>query len=99
MKTDELVALKILCTHYEVGMEFFSKLNELDLIEVHTREQIDYVHRDKVGDIERMIRLHVELNINHEGIDTVFNLLEKIERLESEVLTMKNRLRRYEDDL
>ena len=99
MNRNELVALKMLCTHYEVDMSFFSRLHELDLIEIHTREQVDYVHRDKVGEIERMIRLHVELDINHEGIDTIFNLLDKIDRLESEVISMKNKLRRYGADL
>lgn len=99
MNQDELVALKILCTHYEVDMSFFSRLHELDLIEIYTEKKVDYVHRDKVGDIERMIRLHVELDINHEGIDTIFNLLEKIDRLESEVTSMRNRLKRYEGDL
>mgnify|MGYP000653790222 FL=1 len=43
-----------------------------------------------------MIRLHHELNLNIEGIDVVFNLLEKERKLREEVAMLKKRLKRYE---
>ena len=47
--------------------------------------------------IEKMIRMHHELDINIEGIDTVFNVLKKIEILQEELITTKNKLRLYEE--
>ena len=45
-----------------------------------------------------MIRIHHELNINIEGIDVVFNLLHKVDDLQSEIDAVRNRLRLYENE-
>jgi hypothetical protein len=45
-----------------------------------------------------MIRLHHELNVNAEGIDVVLNLLEKEMQLRQEVISLKNKLRLYENE-
>lgn len=99
MKIEELISLEQLSIHYEMNISFFSQLNELGLIEIFTDEEGEYIHQDKIGDLERMIRLHLELNINLEGIDTILNLLEKIDCLETELIEVKNKLRSYEDNL
>ena len=97
MSRENFIPLNQLCLHYKVEMSFFTHLNEFGLIEIETIEETLYVHQDKITDIEKMIRLHVELNVNFEGIDTVLNLLEKIHDLQAELTTTKNRLRLYED--
>ena len=56
-----------------------------------------YIHEDKINVIEKIIRMQKDLNLNLEGIDTVFNLLEKIDNLQTELINVKNRLRLYED--
>ncbi|MBK6338750.1 MAG: hypothetical protein IPN93_15995 [Bacteroidetes bacterium] len=43
-----------------------------------------------------MIRIHYELNINLEGIDAIFHLLNRIENLELELLTVKNKLQAFD---
>ena len=45
-----------------------------------------------------MIRIHRELNVNIEGIDVVFNLLNKVDVLQSEINAVRNRLRLYESE-
>tara|TARA_R110002124_G_scaffold46919_3_gene140258 strand:+ start:3163 stop:3456 length:294 start_codon:yes stop_codon:yes gene_type:complete len=97
MSLENFIPLNQLCTHYRVEMSFFTNLNEFGLIEIITIEQSLFVHKDKASDIEKIIRIHNELDINLEGIDTIFNLLEKIKKLQSELITTKNRLRLYED--
>ena len=98
MKTEKLISLKQLCSHYEVEMSFFNSLNEFGLIEITTLEQAHYIHQEKIDAIEKMIRMHHELDINVAGIDTVFNLLERMDELQSELKTLKNRLRLYEEN-
>ncbi len=98
MNIDELIALEKLSVNYGVDMKFFSRLNELELIEIYQVEKASYIHQDKIGEVERMIRLHVDLNINLEGIDTIFNLLQKIEQLQSELTAIKSKLEWYERD-
>lgn len=87
-----------LCIHYEIEMSFFHNLIELDLIEIETIERVMYLSEDKIGDLEKIIRLNQELHINFEGIDTVLHLLNKIEELQNELIVTKNRLRIYEDE-
>jgi len=58
-----------------------------------------YVHEEKLYKVERIIRIHRELNVNIEGIDVVLNLLDKVDKLQNEVYNIQSRLRLYEDDL
>ena len=97
MKIENFIPLKTLVTHYKVELSFFSNLSELGLVEVQTVEQVQYIHQDSIYEIEKMIRMHQELDVNIEGIDVVFNLLQKIETLQKELVEVKNRLRLYEN--
>jgi hypothetical protein len=68
----------------------------MGLLEIKTIEETQYIHPDAIYEIEKMIRMHQELDINTEGIDIVFNLLQKIDALQNELVSTKNRLRIYE---
>lgn len=97
MNMENLIPIDRLCTHYHVEMSFFNGLMEYDLIEITTIEQTHYLHEDSINELEKIIRLHQDLYINLEGIDTVLNLLDKIDNLQSELLVIKNRLGLYEN--
>ena len=98
MTKENYIAINELCSHYKVEMSFFSNLNEFGLLELRTIEKTQYISIDKLNDLEKMLRLHQELNITTEGIDIVFNLLDKINNLQEELTSIKNRLRLYEDE-
>lgn len=97
MSTATYIPLKTLCTHYKVETTFFQGLNEYGLIEITTIEQAPCIHQDHIKNLESMVRLHQDLHINLEGIDTVMNLLDKIHHLQEELKTVKNRLRIFEE--
>lgn len=97
MRSENFIRLSQLCTHYQVEMSFFTTLDEYGLIETQTIEKSVCVHQDNINDIEKMMRMHQDLNINFEGIDAVLHLLQKVDYLQSELSTLKNRLRLYED--
>ncbi len=44
----------------------------------------------------KIMRMHRELDLNLEGIDVVFNLLQKMERMHEELISTRNKLRIYE---
>ena len=98
MATHNLILIEKLCLHYKIEFSFFDALNNIGLIEIKTYEENKYLYKDEIGDIEKMITLHHELNVNMEGIDVVFNLLQKEKELQLEINTLKNKLRLYEDD-
>jgi hypothetical protein len=96
MRTDNLILLKTVSSHYQVELSFFTHLQDLGLIEIEIREQSPYVHENQMHNLDRMIRMHHELEVNPEGIDVVFNLLQKIENLKKDLNATQNRLRLYE---
>ena len=98
MELKDFIPIVRLCEHYSVEISFFDELHEEGLISITTLEQTSYLHQDKISDVEKMIRIHQELNINTEGIDAVFNLLQKIDSLQNELNKLHNRLRLYEND-
>lgn len=98
MKIQELIPVEKLCTHYKIERTFIDGLEEYGLIEITSIERSSCVHIDHIHRIEKMMRLHNELHLNYEGIDTVMNLLERIDSLHQELRQTKRRLTIYETD-
>lgn len=98
MKKQQLISTQILCSQYNIEISFVDTLNKMGLIQIEIIEQNQYIHQDQISDLEKIIRLHNELNVNLEGIDVVFNLLEKEKQLRDELTALKNRIRLYENE-
>jgi len=98
MDSEKYIPVLHLCDLYQIEISFFKELNEEGLIELVSKQNSMYVHEEKLYKVERIIRIHRELNVNIEGIDVVLNLLEKVDTLQNEVYSMQSRLRLYEDD-
>ncbi|MBN3519431.1 chaperone modulator CbpM [Algoriphagus lutimaris] len=96
MVETHLIAIKTICLNYGIDNSFVEELNEIGLIHIEFVEKDWYIHQDQISDLEKMIRLHNELNLNLEGIDVVFNLLQKEKELKEELTMLRNRLKLYE---
>ena len=96
MNTENFISLNTLSSHYQVEMSFFNTLVDMGLIEVEIVADSFYIRNEKITDIEKIIRLHHELEVNVEGIDVVFNLLARIQELQNELMIAKSRLNLYE---
>jgi hypothetical protein len=96
MKTKNLIAIKTVCSHYDIESSFIDSLHHIGLIQIERIQRTLFIHEDQISDLEKMIRLHHELNVNPEGIDVVFNLLQKERELRDELIELRNRLRLYE---
>ena len=97
MKEDELILVKTICIQYELEYSFIEELQNYGLIVIHEEENDKYLEAERLTDLEKMIRLHQELNINLEGIDVILNLMEKIDNLKYELTSTKNKLFLLED--
>jgi hypothetical protein len=97
MSKEKLILVNQLCVHYQVEMSLFSVLQDFGIIELLTIEDAHFIHEDKIRVVEKVVRMQKDLNLNLESIDIVLNLLDKINDLQSELNTVKNRLRLYED--
>lgn len=96
MNASHFIPAETLCSHYDIDISFVDALHTIGLLHIEIVEHNQCIHQDQIRDLEKMIRLHDELNVNLEGIDVVFNLLEKERELRTEVHTLKSRLRLYE---
>ena len=96
MNTRKYIPLSTLCTHYRVEMSFFDNLGEIGLLDIESVEESPAIPAETVGEVEKIIRLHQELNLNLEAIDVVFNLLHRVGTLQSELQSVRSRLRIYE---
>lgn len=97
MEPQDLIPITRICQHHQIDLAFFSALEEYELIEVVTLENTVCVRSEDLSEIERMIRLHYELQINLEGIDAIRHLVQRVEQMNLELNHLRNRLRRYEE--
>jgi hypothetical protein len=96
MNLNDLIPVNEICNIYEVKTSFIDSLSDYGLIKITTIEKRSFIEKEKISDIERIIRLHDELEVNLEGIDVICNLLNRIEELQNELISYKNRLDLYE---
>jgi hypothetical protein len=96
METTNLISIQHFCTHYKVPLKFINSLNEYELIEIIDIKKETYFKITQLNEVEKMMRLHYDLDINFEGIDAIYNLLKQVEALQNEIVLLKNRLNFYE---
>ncbi len=92
MEKTNLILIEQFCSHYNVEISFISSLQEFGLIEVVVVDNSTYIPHEQLPDIEKMIRLHYDLEINMEGIDAIANLLKQINELKKELSITQNKL-------
>ncbi|MEP5255449.1 chaperone modulator CbpM [Winogradskyella rapida] len=97
MDSTKLISIRQFCIYYDVPLKFITALNEYGLIEFTITEEEHYLHTNQLHTIEKMMRLHYDLDINLEGIDAIHNLLKQVEQLQDEVRTLKNKLEAHQN--
>ena len=93
---EDMIVVSDFCTYHNIEYSFISSLNECGLIEITTVEETSFIPLNELPKLERMVRLHEELDINIEGLEAISYLLNRIESMQQEIMQLKNRLRLYE---
>ncbi|ERR1035437_6613063 len=96
MQTKYLIAVDEFCANHKIDISFISSLQRTGLIEITTIKESGFIDADQLQLLEKFVRFYYELDINLEGIETVTHLLQQINTLQHEILTLSNRLRLYE---
>ena len=92
----KLISIREFCNSHKIEPTFIQSLREYDLIEVKIVDKAHFVKEDHLDSLEKMVRLHRDLNINLEGIDAIINLLDKVSELKEEVRRLQVRVDRHE---
>jgi chaperone modulatory protein CbpM len=90
---DNLIATADICTYHEVEFTFIDSLGNAGLLEVRVVENVPYIPETQLQKLEKMIRMHQELEINIAGIEAITHLLERVEHMHEELRVLRNRLR------
>lgn len=97
MNTDKLIRISELCTHYHLRASFFDEIESYDLIEIKTIPDGKFIHRKQLRTLEKIIRLHEELEINMQGIDVIFGMISEIEKMKTKLALLRSKLDVYEN--
>ncbi|HEY5746316.1 MAG TPA: chaperone modulator CbpM [Chryseolinea sp.] len=97
MQATEMIPARDFCIHHNIELSFIRTLEEHGMIETLTIEETLFVPNVQLERLEKIVRLHADLAINLEGIDTIIHLLQRIEDQQVQITQLKNRLERYED--
>jgi hypothetical protein len=93
---ENLIPAHEFCANHNIEISFISSLQETGMIEITTIEETTYIHANQLQELERIVRLHFDLDINLEGIETINNLLQRINDMQDEITALRNKLRLYE---
>ena len=96
MENQELIVIDVFCKEYQIEINFIHDLEEFGLIQIVKKQEKKYLDKNQLVFIEKIIRLHNDLNINKEGIEIILNLQEKENQLLSEINYLRKRLGLYE---
>lgn len=96
MEGHNYITVKEFCVSHGITSNFILELHEFGLIEVIQQEDTHYLSYEELPKAEKILRLHSDLEINLEGIEVIHELLERIQRMQGEIISLRNRLRIYE---
>jgi chaperone modulatory protein CbpM len=92
MEQEKLIPVKDFCIHHNIEYSFVSSLENSGLISITSVKRSSFIHVDEMHKLEKFVRLHYDLDINLEGIETINYLLERIEEMQKEIVNLKNKL-------
>ncbi|HTL07644.1 MAG TPA: chaperone modulator CbpM [Chitinophagaceae bacterium] len=97
MENNELVPVRHFCVTHQIEWSFIESLQQYGLVEFTRIEEEWFLHENQLTDIEKMVRLHYDLDINVEGIEVIGHLLQKLQAAQWQNQQLQNRLRLYEN--
>ena len=88
----QLIAAEEFCSYYSIDRTFIAALCESGLIEVTSIRKKIFLDTADLHQLEKLSRLHYDLDINVEGLEAINHLLKLIERMQSEISELNHRL-------
>ena len=96
MTKEEMVAASEFCTSHNVEISFLYSLSESGLLEITNVEETVFISQEQLPELEKLVRLHYDMDINLEGIEAIHHLLQQMKTMQDEMRVLKNKLGLYE---
>ena len=97
MQTEAMIIINEFCLHHNIDPGFIDALKDSGLIAVTRTDEKLYVPESQLPHLEKLVRLHYEMDINLEGIETITYLLSRMANMQQQIMQLSNRLRIYEN--
>jgi chaperone modulatory protein CbpM len=92
------IAIEEFCSHHGVQVTLIREFADFGLVHLQEKENQAFVPAEEIEKLERLLRLHSELGINTEGLDIILNMRDQLVSLNSELETIRYRLRQLEQE-
>ena len=96
MDNEQLIVVSEFCAGHHIEISFIESLGRQGLITISTIGEQLAISDTQLPLLEKIVRLHYELDINLEGIETIFHLLGRIEAMQQEMRTLQKKIGLYE---
>src|SRR3954454_21953172 len=96
MQNDDLILAQEFCTHHSIEVSFISSLSQYGLLEITDVQENLYIPTSELQKLEQMMRMHYDMQINIEGIDAITHLLDRVKKMQDEIVQLKSKLSIYE---
>jgi len=96
MDNEQLIVVREFCAEHHIEISFIESLGQHGLITISTIGEQLAISDTQLPLLEKMVRLHYELDINLEGIEAIFHLLERIEAMQQEMRMLQKKVMLYE---
>lgn len=97
MQTEEMIIINEFCIHHNIDPGFIDALKNSGLIEVTITGEKLCMPESQLPHLEKLVRLHYEMDINLEGMETITYLLDRMTEMQQQIMHLNNRLRIYEN--
>ena len=92
------IAIEEFCQYHGVELRLVQEFADFSLVQIQTSQNGLVVPASEVKQLERMLRLALDLDLNPEGIDVILNMRQEMQRLRRKAQRLQNRLRQLEEE-
>lgn len=96
MEEHTLIPAESFCVSHQIDVHFIEELHDFGLVHIVSKQQSLFIPETELQKLERILVFNKELDINLAGIETIFQLLERIEGMQNQLIRLENQLKKYE---
>ena len=96
MAEEKYIQIRDFCQGHALEETFLYELQEFDLIRIVEVGRQPAIHRRELHRLERLVRLHHDLEISPQGLQAVQHLLNRLEAMQDELWQLRRKLGRLE---
>ena len=97
MESEDMILASEFCIHHSIELSLIYSLNESGLIKITTIGEKIFLPTSQLIHLEKLVRLHDEMDINLEGIEAISYLLQRINDMQQNIQLLTTKLRAYEN--